>query len=385
MHRGWPILLACGCGFSITSGGADGDGGAGDGSSTLDGGIDAAPWLAGWTYRKQITIHASAVEAPVGGVLSAFPVVFVLADAAIAANAPSVRFTAADESTLLSHEIESADATTLTAWVKIPQLGTSADTTIFVYYGHPTATAPEGTGVWTDNFQAVLHLQQDPGPDTAGQIKDATTNQRHGRAANFDSNDGVAGPRGRAIRFDGDAYVALPSFDLGQQAFTIATWFNLDNVSGIRTLLSNSADRFETDGFRYFVNSNGSSDRKIVFETGNGASGAQASTLPNAAPSQAWHHVVAVVDRAGGLADIVIDGVLVNQGDRGIRNDFSTSAIVDIGRMDDLNKFDGVIDDVQISTGIRPIEWIRTAWKNQSNANSATSTFYELGAEQTLP
>ena len=47
----------------------------------------------------------------------------------------------------LDHEIESYNATngTLVAWVRIPSLNPSGDTTIYMYYGNSSITSPTAT------------------------------------------------------------------------------------------------------------------------------------------------------------------------------------------------------------------------------------------------
>ena len=55
----------------------------------------------------------------------------------------------------LDHEIEIYDETNdlLVAWVRVPTLSASADTTIYMYYGNATISSPteNPTGVWDTN------------------------------------------------------------------------------------------------------------------------------------------------------------------------------------------------------------------------------------------
>lgn len=382
--RRWPIvLIACaGCGFSVPATPTDGGTQSGD----TPGDPPMAAWLDGWAYRRPITMHASQIEAPNDGELRNFPVMLALPDALVAAHALADRsdlaFTTNDATTRLDHELEVDDTTTMTVWVKIPSLPATTDTTIFLYYGNPTPPPPLAPAdVWTESFHAVYHLQQDPGPGLPDQILDATANGHHGTAdSSMSTPDLVAGQVGRAMDFNGsNACITLPAFDVGN-AFTLSVWLNLNNVSQIRTLLSNSQDGSSTNGFRWFVNSNGSSDRKLALETGNGGSTNQAITPGAAITTSAWHHAAAIVDRINGMATLMVDGMVVNASDTSIRNDFSTNHYFEIGRMQTNNAFDGMLDEVEISSDVRSVEWIRTSFRNQG----APQDFTSVGQEQML-
>lgn len=378
------VLIACaGCSFSINPGASVTDGGGGDGGA--DGLVDAAPdpWLTGYARRKQITLRASQIEAPGDGALEGFPVLISLDDAEVAATAqPSgadLAFTAADATTPLVHEVERFANNRLVAWVKVPSLPATTDTTLYLYYSHPSPPPATPTEVWTQSFHAVYHLSQDPGPGGDGDIRDASPTALHARAeGSMGPSDLVEGKVGPAIDFDGsNDCIEVPSLDVGP-AFSISMWANMNAVSQIRSLLASSPDGSNTNGYRFFANTNGSSDRRIHFEVGNGSSSDSAISLPAIVPDS-WQHVAVLVDRAGGTATILVDGQVVNGGDTSIRSDFSTSSDLEIGRMETNNPFSGQLDQVEIASTVRSIEWIRTAFANQS----APGSFHEVGPEET--
>lgn len=375
------VLAACvGCTFTVSLGR---DAGEGDGGPDRDA-SSAIPWLDGWMYRRAITLHASEIEAPNDDALAAFPVMLALADTDLVHALPDrtdVAFTAADATTLLAHEIETFDTGTLTAWVKIPSLSATTDTTIYLYYGNPAPPSSTAAAVWTESFRAVYHLQQDPGPGQTGEIRDATANGHHGTAeASFQTADSVATPLGRGIDFNGStSCITVPALDVGNQ-FTISVWMNMNSVSQIRTLVSNSQDGSSTNGFRFFVNSNGTSDRKVWLETGNGGSSNSVTTAANAFTTQQWEHVAIIADRTGGAATVMVNGAVAAT-DMTIRNDFTTTLSLEIGRMKNNNVFDGVLDEVQIAATTRSTQWILTAYRNQRSPND----FHLVGAEEARP
>lgn len=380
MRAALPIVFLTACGFSAGGGmGVVGD----DDQPTIDAAIDSPgvtqPWLTGWAYRKKITIHASKIATAV----TDFPVAVVLADPDIAAHSLASRadiaFTAVDATTRLSHELEAASADGFTAWVKVPALSPAADTEIYVYYGNPNPSAINTTSsaVWSDSFSAVYHFQRPP--SGAADQPDATSHNRNGTSMNLAAADSQASPLGRALDFNGtSSVVSVAAFDLGN-TFTIAAWFNMNDVSQIRTLFSNSPDRSDTNGIRFFVNSNGTSDREISVETGNGNNSGTASTHNNSVVAGQWSHVVAIVDRTNGAADIIVNGES-DADDKTTRDDYATNQAIEIGRMQTNNPFDGLIDDMQISSVARSADWVRTAYTNQH----APAEFYAVGAEESL-
>ncbi len=380
--------ICAGCGFSLPLAGNDATTSGDDsGSMPDDGAIDQpVPWLDGWMYRRGITLHASQIEAPGNTELAAFPVMLAIPDSAFGSHALADRtdlaFTAGDETTPLSHELETFDSTTLTAWVKIPNLSATTDTTIFLYYGNPTPQPSTAAAVWTEAFSAVYHLQQDPGPGQGDQIRDSTANAHHGTAeSSFQTTDSVTSPLGRAIDFNGsNSCISVPAFDVGTK-FTISVWMNMNSVSQIRSLISNSEDGSDTNGFRFFVNSNGSSDRKVWLETGNGQGGTNSvTTASNAILTQRWEHVAVIVDRTTSTAAVMIDGA-ISATDMSIRNDFTTTLSLEIGRMKTNNVFDGLLDEMEISSTTRSTEWLLTAYRNQRTP----ADFYTVGDEQARP
>jgi YD repeat-containing protein len=165
-------------------------------------------WYSGWGYRKEIVIQAAAVS----GAHSNFPaLVRRAADADLAARAQDdgddLVFTDAN-GVKLDHEIERFNGATgeLVAWVRIPTLSSAANTTIYLYYGNPSATNQQNrAGVWDANYAGVWHLGN--GYSTAaGFYQDSTGNGNHGTLT--DANGNTAAVAGKA----GGAWPAMRTF-----------------------------------------------------------------------------------------------------------------------------------------------------------------------------
>lgn len=346
---------------------------------------DAPPaesWLDGWSHRKSITLQASAIVTPSTGLID-FPVLISLDDPELAtialAGGTDIAFTTDDGTSLLAHELESYDAGRLVAWVKLPAL-LDADTRLYMYYGN--ASPPEGMPqqVWSASYLAVYHLQQNPGPGTANGMRDSSANGKHGTAAEpFQDDDSVDGQVGRGVQLNSDdQFIDVGQTDVGD-AFTVSMWMNVSTDFSIQTLLSNSGNGNTTNGWRFFVNTSQQNDYVLRFETANGSSGDTAITPDDVVVPGTWHHVAAIVSKLQGRAQIFVDGVFVNPNDTSIGNQFESNSDFEIGRMENnTNPYGGMLDEVELASVMRPVEWIQTSHANQR----APSAFYAIGDQE---
>ena len=106
-----------------------------------------------------------------------FPVLINFTDSDLRDNAQAdggdIVFTSSNGRVQLDHEIENYDNSDgiLIAWVKVPQLYALSDTTLYMYYGHSVVSNQENpTGVWTNGYESVYHLNDD--------FEDSTSNNR---------------------------------------------------------------------------------------------------------------------------------------------------------------------------------------------------------------
>ncbi|MFA6897026.1 MAG: DUF2341 domain-containing protein [Patescibacteria group bacterium] len=123
----------------------------------------ASNWYnSSWEYRKKFTID----HTKVGASLTDFTALINLSsDADLASKAQDdgndILFTSSDGTTKLSHEIEKYTKTTggLVAWVKIPNLSSSTNTDIYMYYGNAEAPDEQDmVNAWDPNYKMVNHM-----------------------------------------------------------------------------------------------------------------------------------------------------------------------------------------------------------------------------------
>jgi hypothetical protein len=168
-----------------------------------------------WKYRKGIRIDHTKVT----GDQTNFPVLVSQTDTDLRdvsngghveqSNGADFIFTSADGKTVLPYEIEQYVNTTgaIVAYVNVPALSSSVDTTLYLYYGNATVSAPQNAStVWDSNYQAVLHLGEGPANNTEGHL-DSTSNQNKATPFNFNmtstSSTAATGKIGKADAFDG--------------------------------------------------------------------------------------------------------------------------------------------------------------------------------------
>jgi hypothetical protein len=113
------------------------------GFGTTGGGSGSVTWLSDYSKRKTITVTSSSS-------LSNYQILLTVAyDSDMQADFDDLRFTSDDETTLIDYWIESkTDSSTAKVWVEVPTLA-SGDTTIYMYYGNPSAaTASNGVNTF---------------------------------------------------------------------------------------------------------------------------------------------------------------------------------------------------------------------------------------------
>jgi hypothetical protein len=154
------------------------------------------------------------------------------------------RFTLDDESTLLKFEVESYDNSGNDAWfhVKIPTLSASAQTLVYIQYGHASPSdGSDKENTWDSSYKAVYHWNTDK---AEGAFDDSTSNNQDG--TNHSSID-AAGKIDRAIDTDGSTtYVDIGTLPT-MTSWTLETWVNSDTLGDQKCFLSNDLGGWNDD------------------------------------------------------------------------------------------------------------------------------------------
>jgi len=353
--------------------------------------------LPGYQYRQAITVGSSMTPADV----TDFPVLIKVTDQgsplfthAKSPNGYDIAFTAEDGTTLLSHEVEhfSAGGTKeLDAWVKT-DLSSSADTTLYMYYGKSgVSTDPSTTATWNSNYNMVQHLQETSATryDSTANGNDAgplgnVVHDPSGQINGADEFDGVTG-----TRLVAPPSVATPITVVSRDHFTASVWFQPDSLSGYKYLFSHmeglgDGTTAANDSFYMFL-SNATLRARIWTNT----PGSQwESWLNTTVPDAGWHHAAFVFDGPNNMQYLYLDGSLATSTPTTGTQRWESASYVDAYVMAARGEnelydrvLDGSLDEVRLLDTAVDADWIQAVYRNQF----APGQYLGFGAETLIP
>lgn len=336
-----------------------------------------------WQYRKEITIDKSKVSGSSNH--SNFPILIKITDSDLKytgngghvgkSNGGDILFTSADETTKLDHELQKYVSTTgeIIAWVKIPSLLYGSDTKIYVYYGYASASDQENaSGVWSNGYEGVWHFEE-----SSGNYADATGNNNYGTPSNLSGRaSGKIGSNAPDFGGASDQNVAFNDSSLDNvDNMTFEGWAKLDALDSGRVLFSvyqAGSDR------AYLLYKDW--DSPTGFDIYNNIDGSGQHIGDNVSRSTAtWYHVAWTID--GTNWKIFINGAQSVSSAQTLQiSDISTPRSWGIGirQIEGGFPFDGILDEVRLSTLARSSDWLLTQFNNQNSPGS----FMSFGSEE---
>jgi MSHA biogenesis protein MshQ len=332
-------------------------------------------WNNEWNFRKALTIDANQIDAP----LTDFPLLVDLTDDDLALEAQpegdDIAFTDLNGSKL-GHEIEFYDDLNghLIAWVNIPSLSATEDTTIYLYFGNSGAVNqedPENT--WDSSYVMVQHLEE-----TSGTHADSTGNGNDGTAS-AGTDQEVQGFIDGADGFDGAVdYLncgSAGSLDI-TGSMTVEAWVYSNSGAAMPQRIA-AKDRTGVVG-KFIFWENASGDLAfIVADPGSTWYRAQGDRVPDGV----WMHVTGVYDAQSRQVKLYRDGVEISTvaGPAALKSNTET---VTIGASDNNeHNWNGILDEVRISAVARSAGWIQTSYTNQNDPDG----FSVIGVLETKP
>ena len=288
----------------------------------------------------------------------------------------------ADGSSPYDFEIEKYNAATgeIVAWVQCG-VDTAADTVFYMVYGDSGVTTSQENvaGTWDANFMMVQHMAG----DNWDALDDSTSNSRDITSDNSAPTYNQSAQIGNGVEFDGlDDRVTRSSSDTGiTNALTVEAIIKLDTDAnaGIVNLIPSSGRANEVRLY-YFA---GTNELDVACRKSDDSDYIKDFLSAGTISLATWYHIAATWD--GTDLHIYIGGSQSIPYTKNIDNSGSmtnTDRLIHIGydSAGDLD-WDGLIDEVRISSVARTANYITTCFNNQSSP----STFYSVGNEVMKP
>ena len=324
----------------------------------------------GYGWQRRLVIDGSQVSES----LSDFPVLVRLSDPHVAANAAvggaDLYFTADDALTVLDFEIEHYDPQgELVAWVRVPSLAASVDTTLYLGYGDGKSDRAKPSAVWSA-FHNVWHLAQDPSAGDSA-VRDSTERAHGTPQGSMTAQASVPGLAGRALDFDGiDDEVTFFNDLWGSGPSTFSGWVKQAGSLGEYGTAMISVGDGALDGSARFMLSHADDGRVKCGFMGD-------DDLTTAVlPLNEWKYLSWTWD--GRESAVYIDAVRVLGPAR--HTQVATTGLA--GKLGSSSfRFEyfmfGLLDELHIATSAHSSAWIAAEYANQRPA----STFIKLVSE----
>jgi len=286
--------------------------------------------------------------------------------------------------TLLKWETEKYTATTgeVVYWVKIPSLSDSVDTDIYLAYGDSGITTDQSdkNNVWDSSYQAVYHLAEATSSNnldsTATGADLAPTNSPTQTAGEIDGSLDFNGSS-QYTEQSGTGFAGItPSAATG---FTVSCWIKVDDFAssgGVNRRFFNFYNG--TDLVQMACSDDGGTANSIGVRLDYNGSGSIGGAFDDGAAlsTGVWYHIGFSYSSGTG-EDIYINGVIQST-PVGTTVTFgsgsNTNKIILGARSGPSGYFDGQIDEVRITEGIRDANWLLTEYTNQNDP----ATFYSI-------
>jgi len=363
-------------------------------------------------YRRPITIDYTKVGNNNSGTIANYPMLVKIEnDTALKhvdytgghvenANGYDIVFRAFDTTTCdgatfcaLDHEIEDYDGVngTLVAWVRIPTLSKSANTTIYMYYGNECVTESTDNRyeVWNETYDVVYHFNDGDFTNSA---------QESHEAYNFGSTNDTGGAAGGCRSFDGNDWIQVYGYNPGYLGndLGVEAWWNAPAYdSASRYIIGVDEDSTILEGASQvdiLIKNHSTVDRIFYVMCSEDPNAHYEDLWPEGPATNTWNHSVFV--RSSGTIYGYTNGVTPTgetmTGSVDIDGDeveYAIGAQWYYDSQTEANKrtgyFTGKIDEVRFATVgvVLSADFVKTTY----NSMSSPDTFSTLGDEESDP
>jgi len=178
-----------------------------------------------------------------------------------------------------------------------------------------TVTLGGNYGTGSHSMYNVVVIPKEPAAywrldETSGtSAADSSNNGNTGTLNNMNDSDWVSGKYGNALDFDGsNDYISVSddsSMDFGTGSFSISLWVIATNYNNQSMMIINGTSGGGYSGKRYSLRYD---DDDVKFAIDDNSTKTEFGTSSDFLSGGAWHHVVAVRDRADDELRIYVDG-----------------------------------------------------------------------------
>lgn len=333
----------------------------------------------GYSFGKQLLIQSSQV--PGGTPINDFVMLVALTDNDLrsvpnggnveSSSGYDIIFTLGDCSTVLDHQIEKYDPATGTyiAWVRLPQLNSTSNTNVHMYYGNGSVSSdPSTPSTWGTDYYGVWHLHNN--------LLDATSTSYDGT-----NNGSMNAPNGKIAsgrNFDDpNDFIDINSFPQISSAFTISGWVRTEDPSEQGQRIFCDDENNDPEGYALSVGDPGTERLRFYIRSLNPVS---LDSPNNTILSNTWHHCVAVFDPSVSEKRLYVDGSLVaSDGYAGsfVSSQGNASIGGELPGGETNNRFEGDLDEIRVAKDPLASERIEAQYNNQN----APASFYNKSSE----
>lgn len=283
-----------------------------------------------------------------------------------------IRFTKADGTSRLYHEIASWDPSGQTAqvWVLMDEVPGNSITEIKMYWGNSGASSlsePAQVFSSSNGFAGVWHLEES-GDGTEGEYKDATGNNdgQGGAGTANKTPEQVDGVIGKGQRFDGDNdYINLGIIPLGDKSGTIYCWYKVAAAPLNKEPQGLVARSYQKDGLLLANDEDTDYGGKRRFSKGEWAT-IYVYGFPYVTN---WRQMAGTASATTAIlyenGDPFGQKACTNDWDGDDNKHWHIGASSGWDDKTDEANFEGTIDEVRLVTGVRSHEWLKLCYMNQ--------------------
>lgn len=336
-------------------------------------------WNSSWTHRRVLTFDNTASAED----LVNFPVLVKLDSTRIdysytQNSGQDIRFVDSDDTTLLSHEIESWDETgTSWVWVNVPQIDSGSTTDfIWMYYGNASASdGQDAEGTWNSSYVMVQHLKD----LTTSTTEDSTSYGNDGAKTAANEPIEIASQIYRGQDFDGtNDYINIPynaAYNT-PNGLTVESWMTIDSGSDSWNYPISRGGAYWDAGGSWGLSSNSTAITLYFWIRNATDDGWQ--IISKAVTASTLYYVVGIWDTNN--ISLYLNGGL-QAGPAALTSIQSNTLPIRIGtRANSLTGFvNGLFDEVRISDMARSADWIEAQYL------SMTDSYITFGSEEYVP